>query len=163
MPVGASAAWIVTICRIVQGMSSMGERVGAELYLTESVGVPKRFPAVAFVGVCASLGLTVALGVTTLVTSYGFNWRIAFWVGAGIALIGSAARTTLRETPDFVDAKRRIQETIKDSNIIDVAKIKNNPVWQEKVNKKTAIYYFLIQLAQPVWFYFAYIHCSNIL
>ncbi|AFC70951.1 hypothetical protein [Rickettsia australis] len=29
-----------------------------------------------------------------------------FGVGAGIAL-GSAARTTLRETPDFVDAKRR--------------------------------------------------------
>ncbi|WP_082320359.1 proline/betaine transporter [Rickettsia sibirica] len=51
--VGASTACIVTICRIVQGMSSMGARVGAELYLTESVGVPKRFPAVAFVGVCA--------------------------------------------------------------------------------------------------------------
>lgn len=33
----------------------------------------------------------------------------------------------------------------------------------EKVNKKTAIYYFLTQLAQPVWFYFVYIHCSNIL
>ncbi|WP_228368849.1 MFS sugar transporter [Rickettsia peacockii] len=53
----------------------------------------------------------------------------------------------MRETPDFVDAKCRIQETIKDSNIIDVAKIKNNPVWQEKVNKKTAIYYFLIQIS----------------
>ncbi|WP_392506765.1 MFS transporter [Rickettsia sp. 2024-CO-Wats] len=48
--VGASAAWIVTICHIVQGMSSMGARVGAKLYLTESVGVPKHFPAVAFVG-----------------------------------------------------------------------------------------------------------------
>ncbi|WP_236609841.1 proline/betaine transporter [Rickettsia gravesii] len=57
--VDTSAAWIVTICHIVQGMSSMGARVGAELYLTESVGVPKRFPALAFVGVCASLGLTV--------------------------------------------------------------------------------------------------------
>ncbi|UZW38351.1 proline/betaine transporter [Rickettsia conorii] len=71
--VGASTAWIVTICRIVQDMSSMGARVGAELYLTESVGVPKRFPTVAFVGGCASLGFTVALGVETLVTSYGFN------------------------------------------------------------------------------------------
>ncbi|WP_392506766.1 hypothetical protein ACE5D9_03300 [Rickettsia sp. 2024-CO-Wats] len=48
----------------------------------------------------------------------------------------------MRETPDFVDAKRRIQETIKDSNIIDVAKIKNNPVWQEKVNKKTDLLFF---------------------
>ncbi len=76
--VGDSAAWIVTICRIVQGISSMGERVGAELYLTESVVVPKRFSAVAFVEVCVSLGLTVAPGVATLVTSYSFNWRIAF-------------------------------------------------------------------------------------
>ncbi|MFV9874482.1 MAG: proline/betaine transporter [Rickettsia conorii subsp. raoultii] len=57
----------------MQGMPSMGARVGAELYLTESVGAPKRFPAVAFVSVCASLGLTVALGIATLVTSYGFN------------------------------------------------------------------------------------------
>ncbi len=39
------------------------------------------------------------------------------------------------------------KKTIKNSNIIDVAKIKNNPVWQEKVNKKTAIYYFLIQIS----------------
>ncbi len=39
------------------------------------------------------------------------------------------------------------KKTIKDSNIIDVAKIKNNLVWQEKVNKKTAIYYFLIQIS----------------
>lgn len=43
----------------------MGARVGAALYLTESVGVLERFPAVAFVGVWASLGLTVALGVET--------------------------------------------------------------------------------------------------
>ncbi|ABV75248.1 MFS type sugar transporter [Rickettsia akari str. Hartford] len=106
----------------------MGERVRAALYLTESVGVPKRFPDIVFVGIYDSLVLTVALGVVTLVTSYGFNWRIAFWVGAGIAFIGSAARTTLHETPDFVDAKHRIQETIKDSNIINVAKIKNNHV-----------------------------------
>ncbi len=39
------------------------------------------------------------------------------------------------------------KKTIKNSNIIDVAKIKNHPVWQEKVNKKTAIYYFLIQIS----------------
>ncbi|MFA1688231.1 MFS sugar transporter [Candidatus Rickettsia barbariae] len=39
------------------------------------------------------------------------------------------------------------KKTIKDSNIIDVAKIKNNLIWQAKVNKKTAIYYFLIQIS----------------
>lgn len=49
----------------------MGARVGAKLYLMESVGVLKHFPAVAFVGVYASLVLTVALGAATLVTFLG--------------------------------------------------------------------------------------------
>ncbi len=29
--IGTSAAWVITICRIIQGMSSMGEVIGAEL------------------------------------------------------------------------------------------------------------------------------------
>ena len=33
--IGITASWIITICRVVQGMSSMGEIVGAEMYLTQ--------------------------------------------------------------------------------------------------------------------------------
>ncbi|WP_338390872.1 MFS transporter [Rickettsia asembonensis] len=33
--IGITATFVVTACRIAQGMSSMGEVVGAELYLTE--------------------------------------------------------------------------------------------------------------------------------
>lgn len=33
--IGITAAWIMTICRIIQGISSMGEVIGAELYVTE--------------------------------------------------------------------------------------------------------------------------------
>ena len=35
--VGIVASWAVTACRIVQGLSSMGEIVGAQLYLTELI------------------------------------------------------------------------------------------------------------------------------
>ena len=160
--IGITAAWIVTICRIVQGISSMGERVGAELYLTESIKLPTRYPAVAFIGLCASLGLTCALGVASLVTSTSFNWRIAFWVGAGIALVGSIARTSLRETPDFIDAKRRLNKVLETVEM-DKNEIDTNAISQDKIITKTTISFFLIQLAQPIWFYFAYIHCSNIL
>jgi len=34
--IGIAASWLITICRILQGMSSVGEIVGAELYLTRS-------------------------------------------------------------------------------------------------------------------------------
>jgi MHS family proline/betaine transporter-like MFS transporter len=37
--IGIKAAWIVTICRIIQGMASMGEAISAELYLTEAINL----------------------------------------------------------------------------------------------------------------------------
>jgi MFS family permease len=100
--IGISAAWVVTICRIIQGMSSMGEIIGAQIYMTESVSRPASYTAVGLLSLAANVGAAAALGISTLVTSYFFNWRIAFWIGAAIALVGALARTRLRETPDFL-------------------------------------------------------------
>src|SRR3990167_7686 len=38
--IGISAAWVVTICRMVQGLSSMGEIMGAVIYITEITKPP---------------------------------------------------------------------------------------------------------------------------
>ena len=76
--IGISAAWIVTICRMVQGMSSMGEIVGCQVYVTEITKPPEQYPAVTFISVASTFGAVAALGIASLVTSSGFNWRIAF-------------------------------------------------------------------------------------
>ncbi|WP_342267488.1 MFS transporter [Candidatus Tisiphia endosymbiont of Empis tessellata] len=80
--VGITAPWLLTICRILQGMSSMGETVGAVLYLTESINPPAQYPAVSSVSVFATLGGVAALGIASLVTSYGFNWRYSILDGS---------------------------------------------------------------------------------
>ena len=108
--IGVTASWFVTICRIVQSMSSLGETIGAELYITEITKPPIQYPDVSLVILSCSLRGMAALAIGCLVTENGFNWRIAFWIGAGIALVGSIARTTLRETPEFVDAKRHLKK-----------------------------------------------------
>ncbi|WP_341791340.1 MFS transporter [Rickettsia endosymbiont of Gonocerus acuteangulatus] len=41
--IGITATIVITVCRIAQGMSSMGEVIGAELYLTEMFKVPQRY------------------------------------------------------------------------------------------------------------------------
>lgn len=166
--IGIMAAWIVTLCRMLQGASSLGEIVGAELYLTEFVKPPARYPVVALVAVFSVVGTAAALGVAAAVTSYNFNWRMAFWIGAGIALVGTVARTRLRETPDFVDMKRRVKKTIRqaqENGMIRAVELfkKTNPVWHEKVNPKTALAYLAIECSWPVCFYFAYMHCGNLL
>ncbi|WP_341755549.1 MFS transporter [Candidatus Tisiphia endosymbiont of Ptychoptera albimana] len=160
--IGITASWIVTICRIIQGISSMGEVTGAELYITETINPPAQYASVELIVAFSALGGMAALGIATLVTSYGFNWRIAFWIGAIVALIGSIARTTLRETPEFADAKRRIKTIFARTNT-DTNTLDKNPIWKEKVSKKTFIALFLLQCALPVSFYFIYVHCGAIL
>jgi MFS transporter, MHS family, proline/betaine transporter len=164
--IGISAAWIVTICRIIQGMSSMGEIIGAQIYVTESITRPLSYPAVALVSMASGLGATAALGIATLVTSYFMNWRLAFWIGTGIALVGAVARTRLRETPDFLEMKRQqMQAAILLLNTEDALDGKKNTTshntyWKEPIAIKTIVSYFLIFCGWPLTFYLAYM-CFN--
>lgn len=160
--IGIAASWLITICRILQGMSSVGEIVGAELYLTEITTPLIQYPIVSFIAIFSVVGTVAALAVASLFTSFGLNWRIAFWIGAAIAMVGAVARTALRETPEFADAKRRLQKRV-DQTYINSKVLKNDPMLNEKANKKTTLYLFLVNCAWPACFYFAYVHCGNIL
>lgn len=159
--IGITAAWLVTICRMLQGLSSMGEIVGAEIYLTEFVKPPKQYPMVMLIAIASMLGGTAALGMAYVTTTYQFNWRIAFWVGACIAIVGGVARTALKETTDFADAKRRLKSTLNNSNVQNTST--NDPIVHARVNKRTAAAFFFIQCGWPTCFYFTYVYCGNVL
>jgi len=131
--IGIAASWLITICRILQGMSSVGEIVGAELYLTEITTPPIQYPIVSFIAIFSVVGTVAALAVASLFTSFGLNWRIAFWIGAAIAMVGAVARTTLRETPEFADAKRRLQKKMEKA-YIDHKTLEDDPIFNEKAN-----------------------------
>lgn len=160
--IGIQATYIMILCKIVQGMSSMEEAVGAEIYLTESSSPPIQYPLVNSITICSALGGTFALGVAALVTNYNFNWRWAFFTGTIIALAGTIARSTLRETPEFIEAKRNQSKILTKLNEIKGNK-KKAVVAIEKIHKKTMLYYFLIQCARPVLFYFSYVYSIDIL
>ncbi len=169
--VGITATWVVTGCRIVQGLSSMGEIIGCQIYITEITKPPAQYPAVAFIGVASSVGAVAALGIASLVTTTGFNWRIAFWIGAGIAVVGSIARVRLRETPEFVDKKRQLQKKIEETVLDEISKdSKLYAVKQfiakkkkEKINHKTLISCFFIYCGWPLSFYLGFMYFNHIL
>jgi hypothetical protein len=139
----------------------MGEVIGAEIYLTESIERPARFPAVVFLSVADNLGGIAALGVAFLVISFNLNWRLAFWGGAVIAIFSAFARTRLRETPEFLSTKRKqLRESIQQMNI-DADPIHGaefNAAWKEKLNYKTLTSYFFISSVVPLGFYLAFFH-----
>lgn len=158
--IGIASAWIITFCRMAQGMSSMGEIIGAQIYVAESITRPTSYPAVAFISVAANLGGLVAVGVAALVTSFSMNWRIAFWIGAIIAIVGSVARTRLRETPDFLEMKRQQME--EDNKIIE-GEAKPSQKWKESVDRKTLLSFFFIYCGSPLSFYLGFIYFNTIL
>lgn len=151
--IGIAAAWVITICRALQGMSSMGEFIGAGIYLTETTPLPARYPAVAWLEVSASVGGMAALGIATFVTAFSYDWRPVFFFGATVAVVGSVARTTLRETPEFIQNMKKIKEN---KNI-------SHSLFPQKMDYKTILAMFFVFCSGPVWFYFVFIYCGNIL
>ncbi len=159
--IGITAAWIVTLCRIIQGLSSMGEIVGANIYLTEITKPPLRYAVVALTDTASSLGGMVALFVAALSTSIQFNWRIAFWIGSAIALAGSVARTKLRETPDFIVFKN--SNSKKNQARIKILEKENGFEFQSKAAPKMLLCYFMMSCASPLCFFITYFYCPGIL
>ena len=160
--IGIAASWVITICRALQGMSSIGESIGAELYTAELIDPPLRYKAVGYIGFAGVVGMSVSLMVAQVVLSLDINWRVIFWIGATIALIGSAARVTLRESPEFSDATRKLRNML-ERTIENGSALQTNAAYLEKVSFKTSLAYFLIFCGWPFCFYFSYVYCSTIL
>lgn len=165
--IGITASIVVTICRMVQGIAATAEARGAELYLTESSNPPMQYPLVTIITIFSAVGTTIALGVASIFTNTkvfqndNSSWRIAFFVGAGVALVGTIARTSLKEAEEFVNKKNKLKTRFIEN------KIDTNDIDEIIMNQKspliTSVSYFLIQCARPPCFYFIYIYCADIL
>lgn len=160
--IGITASWVVTACRVLQGLSSLGEVVGAQIYLLESLKPPLMYKMVCTVVVFSALGGFSALGIATLATSLNFNWRIAFWIGTVVALIGIVARTTLRESVDFINARNKLKHVFNEADI-DKKLLTEHPIWKKRTNIRVVLSYFIMECTSPIYFYINYVYCSDVL
>jgi MFS family permease len=151
--IGITASVIITVCRMLQGLSSMGEVVASEIYLTEAIKKPFVYPAVTLLSISCILGGTVALLVSFVAVKNEYLWRGAFFLGAVVAIIGFRARVALKETAVFADARKRYKEQLE----------KQPNAYFFKVNYRTILAYLFMQCTWCTCFYFAFIHCSEIL
>jgi len=154
--VGIAATWIVTLCRIIQGLSSMGEIMGAQIYVTEITKPPVQYIAVSFVSIASAFGSMGSLAIASLVTHFQLNWRLAFWIGAAIAVVGSVARIRLRETPEFIEMKNKKMKK-------DQEKYAGENMEQRWGKRATFIAYFLVFCGWPLTFYVSYMYFNPIL
>lgn len=166
--IGITASWVITICRMVQSISAAAEGTGAELYLTESSKPPVQYPLVSSVAVFGALGGVAALGIATMAMNENIfsntemsSWRLAFLVGAGVALVGTIARTSLKEADEFSDKKKQLETRLTENKVSK--SILSEEFMKQKSPFRTSLAYFLIQCARPPGFYFVYIYCAELL
>lgn len=158
--IGLTASVVMILCRMLQGFSSIGEGVGAELYLSETLKSPYRYVYCEVLTICTLSGGLAALAIASLSISAGFNWRLAFWFGAFVAIIGMFARTRLRETPEFVDYKRRMAIRVQ-LNKQDPKLLKTSTFYKEKTDKNLIFTFFLIVTLFPIGFNVSYRYLSE--
>ena len=163
--IGMTASLIMLGCRIVQSLSSVGEITSCDLYFIESTNPPIQYPLSGITDIFGALGGTAALGIASLVTMNGFNWRWAFLFGAFIGFLGLYIRRTLLETKDFSNMVAQInliQEKFKLS-YKEAKKIVEQELKRSNPTKKVFFALFTIQCVYPLYYYFAYIYCGDLL
>ena len=159
--IGITAPIVLTLCRMVQGMSASAEMTGAEIYIAESVRHPEQYPLVAILSLLSSVGGAAALSIGVLSCSlsnhFQYSWRLGFLLGAAIGIVGAAARRTLKEAAEFSNRYETFQKQLKERTGTELQKV------QLETPLATSIAFFCIQCARPPCFYFVYIHCGAIL
>ena len=111
--IGAAAPVILTIARMVQGLSLGGEYGASATYLSEMAGRRRRgfyssFQYVSLIaGQLIALSVLLALQFTMSEAALeAWGWRIPFAVGAVLAVIVFYIRRRLAETESFTNARK---------------------------------------------------------
>ncbi|MFK7973272.1 MAG: MFS transporter [Rickettsiaceae bacterium] len=165
--IGITASIIITLLRVMQGLSSLAEVMGAQIYISEITKPPLQYSAVSIISISAGLGAMMSLAIATPIVQGFGSWRYAFAFGILIALVGTKARTKLRESIDFVDAKRRFKSKLNAAKKCgydgDIKKVMSASVVCNRVNIKNFLNFLGIYCGWPFSFYLIYIYFSSLL
>lgn len=108
--IGVSAAVLLVILRVLQGMSVGGEYTGSITFILETAKPHRRGMATSWIAVGGSLGFLIGSGVGTLMTVLftpeeltDWAWRLPFLSGIVIAVIGYLLRRDVSEPPRPAD------------------------------------------------------------
>src|SRR5712664_2617473 len=116
--IGLSAAIILFILRLIQGLTLGGEYGGAITYVAEHISDEKRGYYTGWLQTSPTLGIVVSLAVIIGTQKYlgdaAFNewgWRIPFIISLLLVAIAIYIRLQLQETPIFQELKAKGQMT----------------------------------------------------
>jgi MFS family permease len=106
--IGISASILLVLLRLLQGFAVGGDLPGAITFVSEHVAPKHRGLHCSWIYTGINLGLTLAAVISSLITwglspdqTQKFGWRIGFFLGLILAVVGFFLRRSLEETPYF--------------------------------------------------------------
>ncbi|MGY1454014.1 MFS transporter [Streptomyces sp. SS8] len=106
--VGAAAPWLLTLARVLQGLSAGGEFGGAVSVMTEFAPPGRRGLYGAWQSFTVALGLLAGAGLAALLATvldeaalHEWGWRLPFLLAVPMGLAALWLRLRLEETPSF--------------------------------------------------------------
>ena len=110
---GWMAPVLLLIFRMIQGFSAGGEFSGTLVFLGEGSAEGRRGRLASVAQTFAGIGILLAAGVATLLTSTlsqealdSWGWRVAYFFGGGIIVVAIFMRTHMPESPHFEALQR---------------------------------------------------------
>jgi MFS family permease len=153
---GSSAATMLIVLRILQGVALGGEYGGAAIYVAEHAPARKRGASTGWIQSSASFGLLAALLVIVATRTYvgedafaAWGWRIPFLVSAVLLAISVWMRAKLAESPEFA--------RLREEGDISHAPLKES-FGKWKNLRRVLIAFFGIMCAQGAVWYFTFFY-----
>jgi proline/betaine transport protein TphA len=113
--IGLAAPLLLTLLRLLQGLAVSGELNSATTFLVEHAADNRRGFAGCLVMSTAFFGILVGAITTTLISSlltsqalHDWGWRIPFYLGGIIGIVGFLLRLRTKESPKFLQEKTRM-------------------------------------------------------
>ncbi len=110
--IGTAAPLLLMMLRIFQGLSVGGEYIGSTIYMSELSSPENRGYMSSWTEFGCFCGYLCGSSSGTLLTSilgdqamYEWGWRVPFWIGGVIAMLGIIIRQHLPETSAFLAIK----------------------------------------------------------
>lgn len=110
--IGIAAPILLTVARLIQGISVGGEYGGATSFISEYAPANRRGFYTGWQTFTIGLALLVGGGVASLITGtltteqlHAWGWRLPFLAGVPLGLVGLYLRLKLEETPHFASVQ----------------------------------------------------------
>lgn len=110
--IGVTAAVLLVICRLLQGLAIGGEFAGSIVYLSEHAPTNRRGLYGSWAMFSAFAGLMLGSGISALMSAImpqdalqAWGWRLPFLAGLLLGIIGLYLRLRMPETPNFLNVQ----------------------------------------------------------